>query len=93
MLASQVLAPDALDSAAPFLVVAGVALGVPHGVVVLVAVAPLAALGVYFGAWHALRHTARLVEVAAGAAPASSRRPRAWAARAYLTQAATLVSA
>lgn len=57
-------------------------------VVLFAAVPPLAAFGVYFGAWHALRHTARLVEVASAAAPASARRPTAWAVRRYLLHAA-----
>lgn len=33
------------------------------------AVAPLAAFGVYFGGWHALRHTARLLDLARGTLP------------------------
>ncbi len=60
------------------------------GVVVAVfaAVPPLAAFGVYFGAWHALRHTVRLVEVASAVAPASARRPTSWAVRVYVARAA-----
>jgi Brp/Blh family beta-carotene 15,15'-monooxygenase len=37
--------------------------------VLFAAVHPFAAFGVYFGLWHALRHTARLVDLAAGDGP------------------------
>jgi Brp/Blh family beta-carotene 15,15'-monooxygenase len=43
---------------------------------------PFAAFGVYFGGWHALRHTARLVEVAAAG------RPMRHGLRRYVTHAA-----
>ena len=50
-------------------------------------VPPLAAFGVYFGLWHAGRHTSRLVALAAAAHPG---RPAAlgWAARRYALHAA-----
>ncbi len=49
-------------------------------------VPPLAAFGVYFGLWHAGRHTSRMVTLAAGAAPAGA--GRAWAVRRYALHAA-----
>ena len=48
-------------------------------------VTPLAAFGVYFGLWHAGRHTSRMVELAAETAPAGA--PRGWAARRYALHA------
>ena len=48
-------------------------------------VTPLAAFGVYFGLWHAGRHTSRMVELAADAAPAGAR--RGWAVRRYVLHA------
>lgn len=44
-------------------------------------VTPLAAFGVYFGLWHAGRHTSRMIDLAADAAPPGA--PRGWAARRY----------
>jgi Brp/Blh family beta-carotene 15,15'-monooxygenase len=43
---------------------------------------PFAAFGVYFGGWHALRHGARLVDVAAAGGPLR------WGLYRYLAQAA-----
>lgn len=48
-------------------------------------VTPLAAFGVYFGLWHAGRHTSRMVELAADAAPAGA--SPGWAARRYALHA------
>lgn len=49
-------------------------------------VPPLAAFGVYFGLWHAGRHTSRMVELAARWAPPGA--APGWALRRYLLHAA-----
>ena len=38
-------------------------------------VPPMAAFGIYFGGWHALRHTARLLDLARGSLPTSRSGP------------------
>ncbi len=52
---------------------------------------PLAAFGVYFGAWHALRHTGRLLDLARGRRMATGHPDRGWGpSGALLARAAAL---
>lgn len=55
---------------------------------------PLAAFGVYFGAWHALRHTGRLLDLARGRRSATGHPDRGWGpSGALLARAAALPTA
>lgn len=55
------------------------------------AVPPLAAFGLYFGSWHALRHTGRLLDLAREHERAAGRADPGWAAAARVVARASLV--